>query len=192
MQIYFQSKSVEFTPVQRGGAPLSVNAPMETPWQVGTIDLPGGGKRTIMMRLARKLDGSGRVRLKSPQSPSGGGLKEYRLLYKKPNGGIFEFPAVEDASGDSEDGQTVRNTAISEDGTSQDLYIAKGFTYATPQDVFAAMDRAERNAAAAEQRKTAQDPSQQVALLAQTMASSLAQASQGNQRQQSKGSDNAK
>lgn len=191
MQIYLQSKQVEATPVMHKGAPLRVAAPGDAPWDFYSVQYGSGQQRTLMVRPYRVPDGSGKIQLALPPSPAGGPAKEMRLLYKKPNGGLHNHAVVEDAREGSNDGQTCRNTVVADDGTSQDLYLLKGFTYATPADVIAALERADANAAFAEKRKMAQDPQQQVALLAQTMASSLT-AAQGQAAQNAQSANKAR
>lgn len=74
-------------------------------------------------------------------------------IYVRRNGTLFTVPVYEKGSE-----QTISRWMSLGNGEQQDLYLRKGFRFATAKDVVAMLEKTAHNVAAAVRRKDAEDP----------------------------------
>lgn len=182
MRILYSGMYAEFEPLQYKGQPVleTVDGKLQLGGnkatyggEYGTVTFNEDGrseKRCVVMRLRKPEPGE-----RMPTREDGLPHRVFSELYAKPNENMFAFPTVDDPSQTSSNQQTVQ-AVVSVNGRRRNLYLAKGFRYATTEDVIKCIERAATNDSNAVAQKTARDPMNQIKVLAEGMNAGLKEA----------------
>lgn len=182
MRILYSGAYAEFEPLSYKGQPLIEAADGKLQFggqksvyagEYGTVTFNEDGRteqRCVIMRLRKPEPGE-----RMPMREDGMPHRVFSELYAKPNGNIFHFPTVDDPSQTSSNQQTVQ-AVVSVNGRRRNLYLAKGFRFATTEDVIKCIERAAANDSNAAAQKTARDPMNQIKVLAEGMNAGLKEA----------------
>lgn len=111
------------------------------------------GPRAIEVWVAIDPVTSGEARELLPDGNLGRVTLVSKDIYVRRNGTLFTVPVYEKGSE-----QTISRWMSLGNGEQQDLYLRKGFRFATAKDVVAMLEKTAHNVAAAVRRKDAEDP----------------------------------